>query len=521
MKKQIKNRCRNRTAGGLETLQPCPGSEPGPSGALQHLQTPETLASPEPEICRPAVRVLSSRSPEDEFRNGRFKPADNEMFGTQEEGKTFQRHRIRYRKSGGEKFTIEAKSLIISVSNVDGECDRALTRLGHGEAHAGVAALERTVWCGVSHAKDLDSVPALCGFGYGQACIMNELACSKHGGGGRKNTPEVAAVTENRDFITEKNTCPVVTLFTRLEARDSKAEPGKSDTSQRQANRECPHASAAPLRRKHLACNVSRKTSKRQKKRAVWTSYACPGCGKTLYASRRQQEAAPRPTRKPVHAQHGRLCFLCLKKKKLPNSNVRQAYICVVCGKQFVQQTVLALHLQSHVQDKRCFCAICGKGFVQQSLLLIHEKTHMERQPHRCLACGQMFYVKELFVAHQRSHREKKQHRCKHCGKCFADKTSLGIHGRIHTGEKPFPCSVCGKRFTQHSTLVSHQRIHTGEKPFACTECGRQFTDRSAYASHRRTHTGEKPFSCEVCGKRFAQSSNLRRHERIHTGAKP
>ncbi|XP_077113906.1 oocyte zinc finger protein XlCOF7.1-like [Ranitomeya variabilis] len=200
--------------------------------------------------------------------------------------------------------------------------------------------------------------------------------------------------------------------------------------------------------------------------------------------------------------------------------NGENSFLCLKCGKCYVDISNLVEHEKSHTEAKEFSCSECGKYFTWKSNLFEHQKTH-EKKQHSCSECGKCFMKKSHLIRHERRHTGEKPFLCTECGKCFAQKSHLHTHQKTHTGEKPFSCLECGKCFSNKRTLDCHEKTHTGEKPFPCSECGKCFAWKSNLVEHQRVHTGEKPFVCLECGKCFKFKSCLVPHKRTHLGVKP
>lgn len=228
---------------------------------------------------------------------------------------------------------------------------------------------------------------------------------------------------------------------------------------------------------------------------------------------------------------------------------------CPECGKSFLSNVAMAIHIRTHTGERPFKCHLCPKGFPSQGDLKRHIKTHLKmkehpdagaaapkekkcltaklqllrqlgaapgpKKPHTCGQCGKSFNKKQDLRKHQGTHSTERPFSCHDCGRSFRLKQILVSHMKVHGGERPYACTQCGKRFGQKHHVESHQRVHTGEKPFSCTTCGKRYAQKQPLISHLRVHTGERPYACAECGKRFRNQATLTIHNRMHTGERP
>ncbi|XP_054846953.1 zinc finger protein 250-like [Eublepharis macularius] len=227
---------------------------------------------------------------------------------------------------------------------------------------------------------------------------------------------------------------------------------------------------------------------------------------------------------------------------------------CPECGKSFLSNVAMTIHIRTHTGERPFKCHLCPKGFPSRGDLKRHIKTHLRnkdppsassvpkgkkcltarlqllrhlgaaagpKKPHTCPQCGKSFNKKQDLRKHQGTHSAERPFACLECGRRFRLKQILVAHTKVHVGERPFACAQCGKRFRQKHHVESHQRVHTGEKPFSCTTCGKRYAQKQPLISHLRVHTGERPYSCAECGKSFRNQATLTIHYRMHTGERP
>ncbi|XP_061625203.1 oocyte zinc finger protein XlCOF6-like isoform X2 [Phyllopteryx taeniolatus] len=117
----------------------------------------------------------------------------------------------------------------------------------------------------------------------------------------------------------------------------------------------------------------------------------------------------------------------------------------------------------SQTCNRRFSCPACGKKFVSNSALIIHIRIHTGEKPFGCSVCGKGFTCKVGFVTHMRTHSGEKPFSCPVCHKTFSRKDHMGTHLKTHTREKPF-CSVCGGKFPHKSSLNMHMCAHDTER---------------------------------------------------------
>lgn len=227
----------------------------------------------------------------------------------------------------------------------------------------------------------------------------------------------------------------------------------------------------------------------------------------------------------------------------------KQPATCPHCSSQFINQSVLEIHLQrcpTTEEEKntgrgrgqgrgRCTgqieCDLCGHRCMTQEGLDLHRLSHTGQTPLKCPVrpCRRRFISNSALEEHVLAHfqgtlsksKNRPRFRCQICHKEFAYNSTFNVHMRTHTDERPFECATCGKRFRQLPHLQDHERIHSGVRPFCCWICGKSFSVAARLTEHARTHSGEKPYPCPHCPAAFRSRSNLDKHIRLHGDLPP
>ncbi|XP_068615687.1 zinc finger protein 665-like [Brachionichthys hirsutus] len=255
---------------------------------------------------------------------------------------------------------------------------------------------------------------------------------------------------------------------------------------------------------------------------------------------------------KLLHTSHPFPCADCgeafKRRKELDLHSLvhqdKQPAMCPHCSSQFVNQSVLEIHMQRCpiTGDERntgrgrgqgrgrstgqIECDLCGHRCMTQEGLDLHRLSHTGQTPLKCPVrpCRRRFTCNASLEEHVLAHfqgtlgrsRTQARFRCQICHKGFAYNSTFNVHMRTHTDERPFACTTCGKRFRQLPHLQDHERIHSGLRPFCCWICGKSFSVAARLTEHARTHSGEKPYPCSHCPAAFRSRSNLDKHTRLH-----
>lgn len=313
---------------------------------------------------------------------------------------------------------------------------------------------------------------------------------------------------------------------------------------------------AATLKRHQQLHNLTQPRRKRGRKPMCGSGededlLACPRCP-SMFSTEEQLNY-----HKLLHTSHPFPCSECgesFKRRKdldlhsLTHQDKMPA-TCPHCSSQFINQTVLDIHLTRCPtnDDERntgrgrgqgrgrstgqVECDLCGHRCMTQEGLDLHRLSHTGQTPLKCPVrpCRRRFISHSALEEHVLAHfqgtlhksKSRARFRCSICHKEFAYNSTFKVHMRTHTDERPFECSTCGKRFRQLPHLQDHERIHSGLRPFCCWICGKSFSVAARLTEHARTHSGEKPYPCPHCSAAFRARANLEKHIRTHSDLPP
>ncbi|XP_046893768.1 zinc finger protein 574 isoform X1 [Hypomesus transpacificus] len=274
--------------------------------------------------------------------------------------------------------------------------------------------------------------------------------------------------------------------------------------------------------------------------------FSCPNCTARFQTEEQLQD------HRLLHTSHPFPCSVCgmafKRRKELDLHSLshqdKEPASCPHCWAQFVNQSVLDIHLQRcpETEENKSLgrgrgqgrgrstgqmeCDLCGHRCMTQEGLDLHRLSHTGQTPLKCplSPCRRRFASSSALAEHVLAHcqgtlakgRTARRFHCQICGKDFAYTSTFNVHMRIHTDERPFGCPTCGKRFRQLPHLQDHERIHSGLRPFCCWVCGKSFSVAARLTEHARIHSGEKPYPCPRCPSSFRSRSNYDKHMRTH-----
>lgn len=170
-------------------------------------------------------------------------------------------------------------------------------------------------------------------------------------------------------------------------------------------------------------------------------------------------------------------------------------YFCDKCGQSFGNMNKLAIHLEfMHTEyfdavGEKFQCKLCGHEALSRDLVLQHVNTaHYHVSTYLCHICGKSFMNEIRLKVHIMTHRETRSFLCQICSKAFKTPPSLQAHIRTHNQEKKFVCDECGKAFKKGSTLRDHKKCHASDSSYCCQICDKHFISKSSLSVHLKNH---------------------------------
>lgn len=203
---------------------------------------------------------------------------------------------------------------------------------------------------------------------------------------------------------------------------------------------------------------------------------------------------------------------------------------CSHCESSFKNRQSLKVHLLKHsIGDAKTFqCHVCGWTTIYRQQYYEHIKAHTAKRDLECFHCTKKFTKKSLLALHMQTHLTERKFICNvdECRKAFKTYNSYYAHKRKHqsTNSARYNCASCDKIFSSHSVLLSHVKTHTGET-FTChfDGCTKAYTHKQNLNMHLLTAHIQSGtvFTCEVCDKTLSNSNALRIHlAKVHKAEK-
>ncbi|XP_065080673.1 zinc finger protein 62 homolog [Ochlerotatus camptorhynchus] len=241
------------------------------------------------------------------------------------------------------------------------------------------------------------------------------------------------------------------------------------------------------------------------------------------------------------------------------HNNTGIHFNCQYCGKGFMEQKDLHLHLHEHRE-----CKLCDETFADLPGWINHTRKQHPDTLFTCDHCDHTSLSRALLDRHmrmkhsERSNNQKPQrftiyainsatfYQCPQCSLQFTNEELLLQHNdQVHNRsqvEKPdrptvkrrskeerekfalrYSCDICGKKYRFKNSLWSHKHKehNMGNQKSICDVCGQNFKHHSYLTAHiANKHATELPYQCEHCSKAYSQAYLLKEHLKSHAAEK-
>lgn len=174
-------------------------------------------------------------------------------------------------------------------------------------------------------------------------------------------------------------------------------------------------------------------------------------------------------------------------------------------------------------RPKKVTCQVCNKVMNESYYLKSHVLLHNPdlREPYVCDMCGKSFKVKNTMVNHRRRHETGHIFKCELCPYTAKYKDYLKRHMPIHTGELKYLCTECPARYVSKGSLSDHIKLKHTEPAFKCDSCHKAYHSSLTLQRHiEAAHLRIKKHECNMCAMAFSYRHDMLKHQRkVHKRA--
>lgn len=173
------------------------------------------------------------------------------------------------------------------------------------------------------------------------------------------------------------------------------------------------------------------------------------------------------------------------------------------------------------MKKRKYYCEYkdCGKNFMQQSKLWVHSNSHLNVKPFRCTyeGCGKEFVSKWNMKTHFKLHCQFKSYKCylPNCQAAYYYSFSLRKHLVKHGfSSKCFTCAICKTKFPRYQTLINHIKTHEDYQIFLVKkERPAEVSKITKVTKTKSNHSSQFEYSSEATIYRHLTLGNKRRIE--------